>query len=253
MRSANDQDLLWHATVGLYSGLLFEFDNYVQQAGIAEKQIRLRLGTARHFLAWTRASGTRQKAVDDAALLAFRDHECRCLVSLQGNPWPRREHGLGAATMRHAIRFVQFLEISGKTDHPDKIQFGFRPLKDFLEHRAKEGFRPSALRDYRKFVRHFLIWLHRSRTPIKAIAADVVGSFPGHDCLCHGYAVTPNKLRTARRCEVVIKLFANYLAERGVAPDAFVAPRQRKQTQTGGILSLAGTAPRHIGRINRIA
>ena len=229
MRSASDEDRSWHAINARYAELLSEFNGHLKQAGIAEKSIPLYLGTARHFLAWLRLSGTKLKAVADTVLLGFREHDCHCFVSAQNFPWSKREPGLGEMTMNQAIRFVQFLESSGRTAHPGEEKLGAQLLEDFLGHYSTEGYRPCTLRNFRSYVQHFLVWLHRSRTPIRAVNSDIVEAFLAHDCLCHTYAVTPNKLRTARTCESIVKRFANFLAKQGVAPDAFITLKQRKE------------------------
>ena len=222
MRPASDPGCSWHVINQAYAELLSDFDVYLQQAGTPENAIRLYLGTARHFLAWLKADGTALENIDDAVLLAFRDHDCRCFLSTQGFPWARPEPGLGKKPMSRAIRFVNFLESSGRTWHPGESQLGIQYLEDYTEHSLEIGYREATLHDAQMYIRHFLVWLHRTRTSIKSINENTIESFLNHDCLCHNYATTPNKLSNARPYEIFVKNFANYLAERGVAPTAFV-------------------------------
>lgn len=228
MRSVSEPGCSWNVISDLYAELLSEFQVYLQQAGTAENSIRLYLGTARHFLAWLKADGIELEAIDDAVLLAFRDHDCHCFLSTQGFPWAKREPGLGKTSMLQAIRFVNFLESSGKTWHPGEIQLGIQYLEDYSEQCSKLGYRARTLRDLQFYIQHFLVWLHRTRTPIKAISLNTIESFLSHDCLCHNYALTPNKLRRAKTCESTVRDFANYLAEQGVASAAALKLQKRK-------------------------
>ena len=229
MRSVSEPGCSWHVISDLYAELLSEFDVYLQQAGTAENAIRFYLGTARHFLAWLKADGIASETIDDAVLLAFRDHDCRCFLSTQEFPWVRREPGLGKKAMLRAIRFVNFLESSGRTWHPGEIQLGIQYLEDYTEQCLETGYREATLHDARLYIHHFLVWLHRTRTSIKSINQRTIESFLNHDCLCHNYALTPNKLSNARPCEVFVKNFANYLGERGVAPAALVKSTRKKR------------------------
>ena len=122
MRPVSDPGCSWHVINQPYAELLSEFDVYLQQAGTPENAIRFYLGTAKHFLAWLKADGTASENIDDAVLLAFRDHDCRCFLSTQGFPWARPGPGLGKKPMSRAIRFVNFLESSGRTWHPGESQ-----------------------------------------------------------------------------------------------------------------------------------
>ena len=228
MRPESEPGRSWHLINDLYADLLTEFHGYLKQAGTAENSVRPHLGTARHFLAWLRADGVELETIDDAVLLAFRDHDCCCFLSTQGFPWRKREAGLGEMCVLRAIRFIDFLESSGRTCHPGEIPIGIQYLDGYWEQCLEVGYRQATLRGFRFYIQHFLIWLHRTRTPLKAINQNTIESFLSHDCLCHNYALTPNKLRTSKTCEAAVKDFANFLAERGVAPEAFVKSKQRK-------------------------
>ena len=229
MRSVSEPGCSWHDISDLYAELLSEFDVYLQQAGTPENAIRFYLGTARHFLAWLKADGTALETIDDAVLLAFRDHDCRCFLSTQGFPWVRQEPGLGKKAMWRAIRFVSFLESSGRTWHPGEIQLGIQYLEDYTEHCLEMGYREATLHGGQVYIHHFLVWLHRTRTSIQSINQRTIESFLNHDCLCHNYGLAPNKRSNARPYEVFVKNFANYLAERGVAPAAFVKSTRKKR------------------------
>ncbi len=234
MRSISEPGCSWHVINDLHAGLLSEFHIYLQQAGNSENSIRFYLGTARHFLAWLKADGTTLETIDNSVLLAFRDHDCDCFVSTQGFPWPKREPGLGKTSMLQAIRFVNFLESSGRTWHPGEIRIGIQYLEDYSEQCSELGYRERTLRDLKFYIRHFLVWLYRTRTSIKSINSNIIESFLSHDCLCHNYALTPNKLRRAKTCESTVKDFANYLAEQGVASAAAAKSQQGRPRKLEG-------------------
>lgn len=228
MRSVSKPGCSWQDINDLHAELLSEFHICLQQAGTAENSIRLYLGTARHFLAWLKADGLALETIDDAVLLAFRDHNCHCFLSTQRFPWPRRKPGLGEFSMLHAIRFVAFLESSGRTWHPGEMPFGMQYLEGYMERCLELGYRENTTHNYRFYIRHFLLWLHRTRVRLKEIDQKTVELFLDHDCLCHNYALTPNKLITARACESAIKEFTKYLAERGVVSASVVETPQSK-------------------------
>ncbi len=191
MRPVCEPRTSWHDINDLYAELLSEFRVYLQQAGTAERSIRFYLGSARHFLAWLRVDGTELETIDDAVLLAFRDHDCDCFPSTQGFPWAKREPELGKISMLQAIRFVSFLENKGKTWHPDKIARGTQYFEGYSEQCLELGYRERTVRDFRTYIQHFLMWLHRTRVPLKAINQETIPSFLTHDCLCHNYALPP--------------------------------------------------------------
>ena len=228
MHSVAKPGCSWQDINDLYAELLSEFYIYLQQAGTAENSIRLYLGTSRHFLAWLKAEGYALETIDDAMLLAFRDHDCHCFLSTQRFPWASRKPGLSESSMLQAIRFVDFLEYSGRTWHPGEIPLGLQYLEGYRELCSKSGYQERTIRRFEHHIRHFLLWLHRTRVRLSAINQKTIEAFLSHDCLCHNYALTPNKLVRAKNCEAAIKAFTQYLAEQGVVSAAVVETRQSR-------------------------
>ena len=102
MRPASEPGRSWHVINDLYAELMSEFHGYLKQAGTAENSVRLYLGTARHFLAWLRVDSVELETIDDAVLLAFRDHDCCCFLSTQGvTTHPNFRHNISIGMVEH--------------------------------------------------------------------------------------------------------------------------------------------------------
>lgn len=229
MRSQLDHYLRPLSLDRRHSQCLSEFVRHLSQAGLADSTISDLSRTTRHFLFWLKSEGRKLHAIDQQVLLDFRDHDCRCLKHYTGVAAQLRKPGLARVTMKRVLHFVQFLEDSGYTAHPDEGELGSEMLKAFLRSREAQGYGADSRRNYRCKVRHFLDWLHRTRTPLSEVNEQAVNRFMGHDCMCCMYWRTPDGLSGSRRYAHVVRQFASFLAEQGlgtgVAPDR---PAQHK-------------------------
>ena len=221
------------AISSLHAELLSEFNGYLKQAGLSDvSSIQRSLSTTRHLIFWLQLKGTALdslESIDDTVLSGFRDHDCRCIARKAGGARKNHGSGLGRDTMNGAIRFVRFLEDSGRTAHPDELQMGNRILESFLGECEAQGFRPGTLHLYHVAIHHFLIWLHRSRISIRAVNADVVNRFLRHDCLCPNRVRPPNKYSLARRNAGHVRKFVNFLVQRGFIPNVLTAPEPKTE------------------------
>ena len=200
---------------------LSEFVDHLKQGGSSEPHVIRCRASARHFLLWLERDGTALEAIDDAVLQRFRHHDCRCVRTKHGHLY-KRDVRRSWEFMTGAVRLVRFLEKSGRIPHPGELDEGFRLLEDFLSRYRAEGYSSRTLGAYRSACRHFLIWLHGSRTSIKEIGTSTIAKFVKHECLCmHSFGTL--KLRSAgaeTRYKAWLKQFVKFLAERGAVPPA---------------------------------
>ena len=230
MRSQIDQYQTPQSLEGRHEECLAEFARHLEQAGLADATIVSLSSSARHFLFWLQSQAKELDPVDDKVLLDFRDHDCRCIAGYTGITGGRRRNsGFSRVTMKRITRFVLFLEDAGHTAHPGERQLASDVLKAFLERRAAQGYRAGVRGSHGSMVRHFLDWLHHARTPFNEVDARVVERFLSHDCMCSMYFNTPNRLSCARQYAYVVKRFARFLAEQGLAPGVTATqPKERK-------------------------
>ena len=205
---------------------LREFKEQLNQTGFSGRFNVTCIGAARHLLVWLELDGTEVKAVDNATIRRFRDHKCSC---------PPREGRTGLYTLnapppRHTMKgvhwFIRFLEESGRTVHPGELERGQHLLHDFLEWALAQGHTSNTIRAYSAFSRHLLIWLHRSRIPMRALTLDVLENFFEHDCLCPGRFVGFKRSGSSDDMTFAIKKFVRFLADREVVPDVHIVRKK---------------------------
>ena len=205
---------------------LSEFQDYLEELEYSKLRSRVFRGTARHFLVWLGLEGMDVKAVDATTLHHFRDHCCACPPPKKRGGYYRREPGRSPQFIRGAVRFVQFLEYSGRTAHPNELESGLGLLANFLRQQTQTGYAQSSTKSSDIAVRHFLTWLHHSRIPMVEATEDTVRRFSEHDCLCpgrfKGFGTTPY----AGSQIVSVRQFREYLAEQGIAPIAQPTPKK---------------------------
>ena len=199
-----------------------DFLNHLKAGGVSKGLIPSIRASARHFLIWLERDGGRLDGIDDAVLWRFRHHDCRCPRSKHAR---YRNHARRSRqSMYGVLKLVRFLEDTGRTSHPDELAKGFGLLTDFLDRRATAGHSIDALKRARNNCRHFLVWLHQSRTPMAEMDTKVVDRFLDHDCLCPGFP-SLTQCRDGARYVIPIRVFMRFLTARGVAPDVFPVRR----------------------------
>ena len=205
---------------------LREFEEHLSRTECSGHFVGRCLAAARHLLVWLELDGTEVRAVDNATIRRFRDHKCTCppregrtgLYKLNAPPPP--------PTMMGVHRFVAFLEESGHTAHPQEVKKGQQLLEEFLEQASAQGHTSNMVRVYGSISRHLLVWLHRSRMPLKALTVGVLNQFFEHDCLCPGTFVGFKASRASDDMVFATKKFVRFLADRKVVPDVHI-PRKK--------------------------
>ena len=200
-----------------YTDLLGEFRCYLDQAGFSPRSLAPKfVSTARHFLLWGRHEGLDLGVIDDSALLGFRDHNCRCFAWKTGGTPREDKRSLGRITVSGAIRFVQFLEDSGRATHLNELPAGNSLLEEFLGEMKASGYKFRAIHHYRNAAQHFLTWLHRWRIAIRSVNSDTVDRFLDHDCLCPTYVRTPSTHCRANKYLITTQAKRNLSSRSGI-------------------------------------
>ena len=198
-----------------------EFLIYLRNAGCSDSHIPNFPGTVKHFLVWLRVQGLTIEKIDDAVLRRFRNHHCRC-------PRPKGERYLNSTKrdkglMCRVLRFVRFLEESGRIETPCQLSERREWMERFLSYIDEQGYAPATLTVYRRHCHHFVVWLHQSRIPMTVVDRTAVERFMRHDCICHGFFVK-NAVRN-RTYRYIIERFVSFLVLRGVVPGVSPMPR----------------------------
>lgn len=197
----------------LATDILDAFAANIRAVGHSADHVRRLLRGARHFLLWLGLREIAVGSVDDAVLRAFHRHDCQC----PGMEDERRKMLApgGRAFLMGALKLIQFLEDRGDVAHPGELEANLHHLDAFITHCGEQGYRPGGICNYRSSCRHFLVWLHRSRIPIKDVDAATLERFRQHDCVCPG--MHQNTRRHGTRPVSRVRSFMHHLNTTGVA------------------------------------
>ena len=168
--------------------LIQEFASRARDAGWSRVYVGQLAGVSHHLLAWLHQNDIGIEAVDDTVVREFVNHECRCEPVAADLP---RQDFAWDESRKHRRRllvlpFVCFLEQAGHIPTPGELEQNLGFLGAFLDHLRGQGYASNSLSTYRSACAHFLVWLHRCRTPLAEIDATTLDRFCNHDCVC-GY------------------------------------------------------------------
>lgn len=194
--------------------LVMEFLDHLRQAGMAEGGIQDFPGPAKHFLIWADLNAVPIGAVDVGVVRRFLAHDCAC-PRPHGERYQHR-HMATRSLRTRVLRFVHFLEETGRIHNPVSPDEGRRRVGEFATHLAEQGYSPGTIRAYSRSCRHFAAWLHLHRIGFAAIDDEVLERFATHDCICPGMF-----LHNARRgydYQIKLRVFLRFLVSIGVMP-----------------------------------
>ena len=205
----------------LFDPYVPEFLNHLRTAGCSDSHIPNFPGSVKHFLVWLQLGRIGIGKIDNAVLRRFRNHHCRC-------PRPKGERYLNSTKrdkglMSRVLRFVRFLEESGRIETPCQLNERRDWMERFLSYIDEHRYAPSTVKVYRRHCHHFIVWLHQSRIPMVEVDRTAVDRFMHHDCICHGFFVM-NAVRN-RSYRYIIERFVSFLVLRGVVPGVSPMPR----------------------------
>ena len=212
---------MWSTSPGT---VIEEFASSSRDAGWSPVYVGQLAGVAHHFLAWLHRNDFGIETVDDTVLREFVHHQCGCQPMAANLPrqdfaW---DEGRGYRRRVSVLPFVYSLEQAGHMPTPGELEQNLRFLGMFLGHLQWQGYASNSVTRYRSACAHFLIWLHRCRTPLAAVDATTLDRFCNHDCVC-GY---PDLYKCSRRFVdprsrllEKIQRFILFLIDRGAVRD----------------------------------
>lgn len=194
--------------------LVAEFVNHLRQAGMAEGSIQDFPGPAKHFLIWADLNGIPIGDVNVEIVRQFLAHDCAC-PRPQGERYQHR-HMETRNFRTRVLRFVHFLEETGRIDNPVPPAEGHRRVAEFAAHLAEQGYSPGTIMSYSRSCRHFVAWLHLHRIDFPAIDDEVLEKFATHDCICPGMFV--QNAKRGYNYQIKLRVFLRFLVSIGVMP-----------------------------------
>lgn len=165
-----------------FVSILSAFSDYLGVNGISRYGTVKFIDAAHHLLIWLDLNGHDMAAIDDALLCSFLRHDCRCHRRLKK---PRASFRIGLRQFHtRVLRFVCFLEQSGRTTVPGDLDRNIELSDRFVKHLAEQGYSSRLVTEYRTIIRHFIVWLHQCRLPLTAVDERVTKRFRRHQCIC---------------------------------------------------------------------
>jgi integrase/recombinase XerD len=194
--------------------LVAEFLDHLRRAGVAKGGIQDFPGPAKHFLVWAGINAIPIGDIDIGIVRQFLAHDCAC-PRPHGERYQHR-HMATRAFRTRVLRFVRFLEETGRIDNPVSPDEGPRRVAEFTTYLAEQGYAPGTIISYGRSCRHFVAWLHLHRIDFPAIDNEVLERFAIHDCICPGMFV--QNAKRDYQYQIKIRVFLRFLASVGVMP-----------------------------------
>jgi len=166
-----------------YDPIILEFTADLRRRGeTTEGRIYHYKARARHFLIWVAHRGLSLEAVDGTVIDRFLRHDCDC-----------REAGPAAARLRPSrkrrtspelMRFIRFLERTGRIATPGDLDENFRLLEAFLDRLRADGYAQQSIRSHRSGCAALIVWLHLARVRLCDLTPDVYARFRRRGLTC---------------------------------------------------------------------
>ena len=137
------QNLLVEAQV-CFDAIVHEFVQDLRREGVSESYVIQHRGPARHFLTWLERMGIALKMVDGTVIHCFLQHDCDCgswvPKSTLLHRWRKRR------TSPEVMKFVRFLERTGRTAIPGDPDDNLRILGAYVDRLREEGYTRESIR-----------------------------------------------------------------------------------------------------------
>ena len=177
----NRRSLAVAARTGFNSTILALIDEFLLHEGIAKSDVHRYRYPARHFLIWLQCSGLAIESVDGTVIDDFLRHDCRCTA------WSapvRLRRWRKCRTSPYLMRFIHFLERTGRIETPGDLDENFRVLEAFLERLRGDSYATQTVKLYRYGCAGLLVWLHLSRIRLSDLTAEVYARFRNRQFVC---------------------------------------------------------------------
>lgn len=168
--------LLATTTLASFDPIIRAFlDDLLRRGEVAESRVRHYRTAARHFLVWLESNAISLGAVDITVIGRFLQHDCDCCgvvpTSARVHPWRKRR------TSPEIMRFVRFLERTGRTETPGDLDDNLGLLEIFLERLRNDGYAQKSVTDHRCACAALVVWLHLSRICLSDLTPDIYARF----------------------------------------------------------------------------
>ena len=215
-----------------YDPVILEFTADLRRRGeVAEGRIRHYMARARHFLIWLALRGLSLEAVDATVIDRFLRHDCDCReagpAAVWLIPWRKRR------TSPELMRFIRFLERTGRIATPGDLDDNFRLLEAFLDGLGADGYVKECIRQHRGGCVALIEWLHLSRIRLCDLTPDVYARYRERRLTCSvPGAFGPRKTHSRGGIyDVQVRRFLGYLAALGRIASLEPVPEQKSLSE----------------------
>ncbi len=127
------------------------------------------------------------------------------------------------------VRFVRYLEQTGRIQTPGGLAGKFGLLDDFLERLRGEGYASESIRKYRFSCNWLVVWLHLFRIPLHELTLAVYERFLNSDfgCTIPGEFYCRRAPSPGSSRDMMIRKFLNYIASTGQIESLWPAPKEK--------------------------
>ena len=162
--------------------VILEFLHQLRSEGASESHISQHPGPVRHFLTWLELHGIGFEAINGAVIERFLRHDCDCCVRapepVRFRPWRKRR------SSPKVMKFVRFLERTGRVPTPGDLHDNLRILDEYIERLRGDGYSGKTIRPYRSGSASLIVWLHLSRIRLRDLTPDLLGQFQDRQFIC---------------------------------------------------------------------
>ena len=131
MSSIPTRQFLANTALAGFDPVILAFIKDLRSEGICERDIVRQSGPARHFLIWCARKDIALEAVDGTAIDSFLQHDCDCLSGVPTSP--RLRPWRKCRTSPRLMKFIRFLNRTGRVEVPGDLDDNLRLLHAFLE------------------------------------------------------------------------------------------------------------------------
>ena len=139
-----------------------EYRDFLSHQAMAPSSIEACLRRSRHFLVWLSRNGLRLSEVDGEVAARFQAHDCFCFGRSCARPKLSPARTPAGSSRSRVMRFVRFLELSGRTPTPGELEDNLALVAAFLHELRQRGYKKSRIDRFRHGATAFIAWLHLS-------------------------------------------------------------------------------------------
>ena len=193
-----------------------EYRDFLSHQAMAPSSIEACLRRSRHFLVWLSRNGLRLSEVDGEVAARFQAHDCFCFGRSCARPKLSPARTPAGSSRSRVMRFVRFLEFSGRTPTPGELEDNLALVAAFLHELRQRGYKKSRIDRFRHGATAFIAWLHLSRMRLCDIDAGTLERFHHRRFACSIPGICwGRRSEKERGYQPDIRRFLDYLADTG--------------------------------------